>query len=116
MATYKFITKSNQQDEQIQEENEMSFYQIATFPYPKTNLYHVRKFKINSENNITKMTEHNVKQKHYDLLLKQKKNNEYKLYSVYNLSTTAYPCKGDILLLKSNILSNNTNYSRYANF
>ncbi len=115
MTTYKFITKLNPQDDIIQE-NETSFYQIAMFPYPKTNLYHIRKFKINSEHNITKMTEHNVKQKHYDLLLKQKKNNEYKLYSVFNLSTTPYPCKGDILLLKSNILSNNANYSGYANF
>ena len=115
MTTYKFITKYNTQEEPTQE-NELSFYQIAMFPYPKTDLYHIRKFKIDHENNITKMTEHNVKQKHYELILKQKKKNEYKLYSVYNLSTTPYPCKGDILFLKSNILANNNSYTGYAQF
>lgn len=115
MATYHFITKQNDQQftppQQLQ-----SFIQIALFPHPKTKLYHVRKFKIDEGGNVIKMMEYNIIKGQYEKLIKQKKPNEYKQYSVYSLKNIEYPSRGDILLLKSNILSTNSSYSGYASF
>ena len=104
MTTYKFITKQNQDDDN-NVKTRTSFYQIALYANPKTNLRHVRKFIIDESDNIIKMSEYNIKQKYYEQLLKQKKTHEYKQYSVYDLGTIGYPQRGDVLLLKSNILS-----------
>lgn len=115
MTTYKFITKQNQ-DEQYCKPTQTSFYQIALYPNPKNNLHHVRKFIIDESDNIVRMSEYHIKPKYYEQLLKQKKTNEYKQYSVYNLETVGYPQRGDILLLKSNILSVNNTYTGFAPF
>ena len=116
MTTYKFITKYNQHEQPMLPISQTSFYQIAAHPHPKNNLYHVRKFIIDGDDNIIKMSEYNIKQKHYDQLIKQKKSHEYKQYSVYNLTNVGYPNRGDILLCKSNILSVNNTYTGFASF
>lgn len=116
MATYKFITKYNQEENTSSQQSYLSFYQIALHAHPQTHLHHIRKFIIDENDNIIKMSEYNIKHRYYEQLLKRKKNNEYKQYSVYNLSTVGYPQRGDILLLKSNILSVNNLYTGYAQF
>ena len=123
-TTYQFITKANQHETnhnsaslylpKLPQSQILSFYQIAIHQHPLTKLYHIRKFKIDENDNIINLSEYNIKKLHYDKLLTQKKNNEYKLYSVYNLNSVNYPTKSDILLLKSNILSTNNTYTGYA--
>lgn len=115
MTTYKFITKHNQH-ELSPSIPDISFYQISLHPHPKTKLHNIRKFKIDNDDNITSMSEHNITKLQYEQIIKQKKPHEYKQYSVYNLKNVTYPQRGDILLLKSNILSVNNNYSGFAPF
>lgn len=119
MSKYTFVTKSTQLNPTPFSKpipSSTSYYQISLHPNPKTKLYHIRKFKIDENDNITKMKEYNVPKSQYEQLIKSKKPHQYKLFSVLNLNNTNYPQKGDILLLKSNILSNPTSYTGYASF
>jgi hypothetical protein len=116
MTTYKFITKLNQHESPFMTPlaSQTSFYQIALHPNPKNKLYHVRKFKIDENDNISSMSEYNIPKNKYEQLIKSKKQNEYKQYSVFDLKSVGYPQRGDVLLLKSNILSSGNNYTGFA--
>lgn len=117
MSSYTFITRQNQDSfDKPQSTPTKSYYQIAQFPHQTTKLYHIKKFKIDDGHNIVKVTEHNVKKQHWEQLQKQKKTNEYKLYSVYTLKNVPNPNGSDIQMLMSNMLSNNTNYTGFASF
>ena len=112
MSKYKFVN-SFDEPEPCQEPN-ISFYQIAAFADLQTKLYHIRKFTINHNNEFVSVKNHHVNKRTYMKLIKHKKNNEYKLFSVYDLNQVAYPTLSDILLLKSDILSTNYDYYGYA--
>lgn len=119
MSKYTFVTKSTQLNQTPflrPSPSITSYYQIALHPNPKTKLYHIRKFKIDENDNITKMSEYNVQKSQYEQLIKSKKPHQYKLFSVLDLKNTNYPQKGDILMLKSNILASSTSYTGYASF
>ena len=103
---YKFVANF----EEEQEEHLSSFYQIASFSHPKTGKYHVRRFVINNNNEFLNVRDHNLDKKQYYKLLKRKKPNEYKMYSVYNLNSVNYPVLGDILAAKSSMLATNCDY------
>lgn len=97
----------------------ISLYQVATFPHDKitnTEKYHIRKFVINEDNEFVNIKNYYLSKKEYNKFLKIKKPNEYKLFSVLDLSMINYPSLSDILLLKSNILTVDHNYSGYAPF
>ena len=114
MSKYKFVN-SFDEPEPCNEPN-ISLYQIAAFADPKTNLYHARRFTINYNNEFVSVKNHYINKRMYRKLLKVKKNNEYKLFSVYDLENVGYPSLSDILLLKSDILSTNYDYYGYAPF
>lgn len=92
------------------------FYQLATFPHPKNGKYHMRKFIINSKNNVHDVNDYLLDKDQYDRFLKSKKINEYKLYSVYSLNDVNYPTGGEILASKSDMLNNNFDYTGFAPF
>lgn len=94
----------------------VSFYQLATFPNPKTNKYLLRRFIIDENNNFKQIKHYQLSQTSYNKFLKLKKPNEYKLLAVYDFTSVNYPSVADILFLKSAILSNNYDYSGYAPF
>lgn len=112
MSKYKFVN-SFDEDKPCQEQN-ISYYQIASFADLKTKLYHARKFTINGNNEFVSVRDYYINKRTYEKLLRQKKNNEYKLYAVYDLNHIAYPTMPDILLLKSDILGTNYDYYGYA--
>ena len=114
MSTYKFV--NNFDNTVQQEEQQLSFLQIASFPNPKTKLYHVRRFIIDGKNEFAGIKEYFLSKRRYDKLLQRKKKNQYKLYSVYNLNIINYPCMSDILMLKSDILGSNYDYYGFAPF
>ena len=112
MSKYKFV-QSFDEKTPCPEPN-IHFYQIAAFANPKTKLYHVRRFAINYNNEFVSSRNHYINKRTFDKLLKKKKNNEYKLFSVYDLADVDFPVLSDILLLKSDILSTNYDYYGYA--
>lgn len=114
MSTYKFVNNFDKLDQPI--ETQLSFIQIASFPNPKTKLYHIRRFIIDQNNEFAGIKEYFLNKRKYDKLLQRKKGNQYKLYSVYNLNIINYPCMSDILMLKSDILGSNYDYYGFAPF
>jgi hypothetical protein len=113
MTTYKFVSNFNEPEQQ---NDLISFYQVASFSHPKNNTYHFRRFIINNDNHFVNIKEYFLNKKQFDKFIQKKKSNEYRMYSVYSLNTVAYPTLSDVLLVKSNTLKNNYNYYGYAPF
>lgn len=117
MSTYTFVNNFNNQNEFENDAiSQLSFIQIASFPNPKTKLYHIKRFIIDQNNEFAGIKEYFLSKRRYDKLLQRKKRNQYKLYAVYNLNTVNYPSMSDILMLKSDILGSNHNYYGFAPF
>ena len=113
MSKFKFVQSFDEQP--VCNIPNIHFYQLAAFADPKNKLYHVRRFTINSTNEFVGISDHYVNKRTFEKIIKKKKNNEYKVFSVYDLnSSVEYPSLSDILLLKSDILSTNYDYYGYA--
>ena len=110
---YQFVANFN--DNQV-EEQLISFYQIASFCNPKTHTYHIRRFIVNDNNEFVNIRDHYIDKRRYHKLLKIKKPNQYKVYSVYDLNNINYPSMGDVLGAKSSMISSNTDYYGAAPF
>lgn len=92
------------------------FYQVCSFPDPYTKKFHMRKFVINENNEFIDVKEYNLSKKQAKKFFNEKKPNEYKCYSVYNLKNVDYPIMSDVLMAKSDILSTNYDYTGFAPF
>jgi len=112
MTTYKFVDNFDPSEEEITS----NFLQIAEFMHPKTKHHHVRKFTINQSNEVINMKDYYLNKSKYERLLKKKKPNEYKLYSVYSLNDVNHPNASHILAMKSSILQTNHDYYGFAPF
>lgn len=99
-----------------QPEKNTSFYQLCSFANPNNNLYNARKFIINEKNEITSVKDFKLTKKQFEKLLKIKKPHQYKSYPTYTFKQVEYPSMGDILMLKSDILSTSHNYTGFAPF
>ncbi|CAH6421464.1 Hypothetical protein KVN_LOCUS279 [uncultured virus] len=114
---YKFIQQKSDNDEQGNLHDDIKFfYQICSFPDQFTNKYHMRKFVINSENEYIAINDYHLNKKQCKKFFSIKKSHEYKCYPSYNLDEINYPNISDILLLKSDLLSNDYDYSGFAPF
>lgn len=94
----------------------INYYQVATFADHNTNKYHLKKFVINENNQFIRLTEYRLTKRQMEKFLSKKKQNEYKLFSSYDLSGVNYPNNGDISLARSSILGEDSSYSGYAAF
>lgn len=113
MSTYKFVKSFDQEE---QDNNLIMFFQVATFPNPGNNTYHVRRFMINDKDEFKSVKDYFLTNKQYQKFIQKKKPNEYKTYAVYNLKMVKYPTLGDILAAKSSMLSCNSLYYGAAPF
>ena len=112
MSAYKFV--SNFDDDTTNNEPNVYFYQIASFADLKTKRYHCRRFTINYNNEFVNIKDRYISNRVLDKFLKIKKNNQYKLFPVYDLNYVDHPANTDILLLKSDLLATNYDYYGYA--
>lgn len=92
------------------------FYQIASFPDPNTGRYHIRRYVVNGKNEFSSIIEHYITKRKYEKFIASKKKHEYNMYSVYDLDVVGPPKLTEILMAKSEILANNSDYSGFANF
>lgn len=113
MTTYNFVNSFNQVQK---EEHFINFYQLASFMDPKKCRFHIRKYKINDNNEFVSIKEYYLPKKIYEKLIKSKRPNSYKMYTVYNLSIVNHPTLSDILTAKSSMLENNNYYYGAAPF
>lgn len=114
MNKFKFVTNFDIDTENLNDV--ISFYQLCTFPDPFKKMYNLRRFYINNKNEFIKIKNYLLNKSQLKQFFKCKKNNEYKLYSSFDFKSIDYPTLSDILLLKSDILSNKQNYYGYASF
>lgn len=133
MAYYKFVNSFK--GEEVNKEPNITYYHVAAFskrdPLVNNNkglpkgspngLYHVRKFIIDHNGEFINVKNYYVSKRVLVKLLKHKKDNQYKVFPVYDLNIIDYPTLPDILLMKSSLLSDkrsdplgNHNYSGFA--
>jgi hypothetical protein len=114
---YKFIC---QQTPSIYDEKTllkpMNFYQICGFPNPKTHRYEMRDVFVNEYDEITKYRTLYLLPSEYQRLLRNLRDNKYRMYSTYTLDYIDLPACHDITLSRSEILNNDSEYSGFAQF
>ena len=93
-----------------------SFYQICHFKNHLTGKYDVRKSVVDQDCNIIKVDEYRYNDSHMQKFFKEKRKNEYKIYSTFDIKVIDYPKKGDILETQSNLLNNDSEFTGYALF
>jgi hypothetical protein len=114
---YKFIQQKIDDDQLDNSIDDIKFYyQICTFPDQFNNKYHMRKFVINNDNEFIAINDYHLNKKQCKKFFSIKKPHEYKCFSCYSLEDINYPNMSDILMLKSDILSNDCDYSGFAPF
>lgn len=92
------------------------YYQVTTFPNPKTNRYHVRKFVINESNEFVSIKDYYLSTKTRDRLTETKRPSQYKLFNVYNLETVVYPNMNDIMVARSDLVKSDADFTGFASF
>lgn len=92
------------------------FYQVCTFPNPESDKYHLRKYVIGQDNQFLKVEEYKLTKRQYRKFLKTKSSNCYKAYPMYNLDNVGAPHPGELLAMRSEIISSSHNYTGYAPF
>jgi hypothetical protein len=100
---YKFV--SNFEEPKAIPEKIVEYYQICAFKDKDTGLYQVRKFTINGNNEFTEIKIMKLNKKDLKKLLATKKQNEYRIYSVYDVQMITYPTLSDVLELKSQMIT-----------
>ena len=113
---YKFVTRFHDDNLEDIDNTKTFFYQLASFPEPTYNKFHLRVFLINSKNEIIDVKTYWLSKKEKKHFCASKRCNEYKLYDVYNLGHVSHPTNYDLNTSKSNLLSYNDNYSGFASF
>lgn len=93
-----------------------SFFQLASFVNNKTGGHHVRRFIVNSDGNIINVKNYVLNEEKYKGLISKLKNYEYVIYSTHSLINTDYPRSGELMLLRSSILTSNCCHTGYASF
>jgi hypothetical protein len=94
----------------------MNYYQICSFPNPKTHKYEIRNVYVNEYDEITKYSTIHLTYNDYQRLLRALRDNKYRLYATYTLSYINLPSCGDISLARSEMLNIDNDYSGYAQF
>lgn len=113
---YVFITPSNTSLYNDTPLDEIKIYQICGFPNPKTKLFEIREVLVNGENEVKAFRNLNVTKSVQRKLLKNLRDNKYRLYSTYTLAYIELPSCNDISLSRSGMINNDSDYSGYAPF
>jgi len=120
---HKFVARFNDDDDlqkyqgyNVDDNTIIKFYQLGSFQHPINKMYHLRRYIINGKNEFINIKDYQLDKRQFKKFTTIRKNNEYKLYPVYDLDMAGVPTYGDILLAKSKILSNDSNYSGFAPF
>lgn len=115
-ARYHFVTRKEPDHYENDADDYTFYYQICTFPNPRTNRFDMRKFIINKNNEFVAVKEFNLTKKQCKKFYNYKKTHQFRNYPVYTLNDIDYPSISDILTAKSDILRNNYDYTGYAPF
>lgn len=111
---YVFSTRQSQELTYKTPDTVTKFYQICGHTNPKTHLHCVRTIYINGSNEFIKIEEKCYSKQIVDKFIEKHKVNNRIIYSTYDLNSVPLPTLGEILVAKSEILSNDMSYSGFA--
>lgn len=92
------------------------FYQICIFPNPETKKFELRKYVINGKNEVLDVKKYLLTNQQCRKFFNEKKSNEYRSYPNYYIDQVPQPSFGDINTARSNILSEDHDYTGFAPF
>jgi hypothetical protein len=95
---------------------EMKFYQICAFINPHTQKHEVRESIIDGHNELVRFRTVHISKKNYSKMLKNLRENRFRLYSTYDLNSIQLPSCTDIAMARSGILNQDSDYTGYASF
>lgn len=123
MMRHKFVSSfsgdvdlSRYQGFDVDDGSTIRFYQVAAFPNPTTDRYHVRRFVINGKNEFEDIKDHYLDKRRYRKFLQTRKKHHYKQYTVDDLDVAGVPTLSDILMAKSTMLDTDASYYGFAPF
>lgn len=105
-----------EENNMFEQEPPIEYFQICSFKNPNTNKYCVRKFVIDSNNNIVRVKNYWYNSKQCKQLMESRMSNTYKCLPMFDLVDAAYPIMADIIGARSKILSQDYDYSGFAPF
>ncbi len=97
-----------------QKVNSFDFYQISSFPNPKTNRFMAIKFTYDQEMIIRKVKQYYAKKHIIDKLLQNIGSHKYRLYPCIDLNQIEPPSVSDLMTGASSNTNNNYDYTGYA--
>lgn len=113
---YKFMSKQHSQlSNDMYNAPNIVFYQVSVFLHPKKGMHHIRRFTVNN-NKIVSVKESFLTDEKYKKFLQTKPTTQYQKCADLDLNTVNYPTFNDIVSARSDLLSDKTNYTGYAQF
>ena len=100
---YTFVKSLKQ--EIIPVKPDLHYYQICNFKNKSDNLYYIRHFRIDPEDNILSMHEYGLTTSQRKKFYKRFKPFQFKLYQTYNFDTVPAPSLYDINTARSDMLN-----------
>lgn len=113
---YTFVKPAEEENKNNKIINLNYYYQICTFPNPKTKKLHMRQFVVDQDHNFVNVSNYQLSSNQYKKFISTKRPNEYKWFSTYDLENVNYPSLHDILMLESDILNTDSSYTGFAKF
>lgn len=101
-------TFSNHDQQNIQSYNPYEirfYYQLCGFAHPNTKRYHLRKYVMNENNEFLTVVDEYLTRRQCKKFMNDKKDREYKIYSVYSLNNVAPPSLADLNTSFSELLN-----------
>jgi len=113
---YHFVTPSEVEDKNPDDDKITYFYQICLFPDLYDNMYNLRIFLINGKQEFLDIKKYKLTKHQFKDFRKKTLPHKYKGYNTYTLDNIGYPTLADFLVSQSDILETNYNYSGFAPF
>lgn len=114
---YKFVSSFNNLPPTAPvPEKLVDYFQICAFPDKTLGTYQVRKYVINNDNVFVDIKDLKLTKKELKKLLSYRKQNEYKVYPVYDLKMIPRANLSDVLELKSDMTTKSYDDYGYASF
>lgn len=113
---YVFVSSSNEPQYNPRPVKNTKFYQICAFPNPNTGKFEVRENIVNGDNIVISYRTVSMSEKYQKKLLRELRDNKYKLYSTRTLDSIDLPSVNDMFVARSNMLNDDSAYSGFAPF
>ena len=90
------------------------FYQLCLFANEYTKKHKIRRCILNEHQEFVNIEERDFSERQFKKFIKERRQNEYKIYSTSDIELIDIPNPGDILQAQSTLLNNDYEYTGFA--